>query len=489
MPPLPGSGDFTEKSRVALYAMLVRQMRDRAVFLLDRGGRIQSWNPGVKYLLDYDEEEWIGQPLAMLFTPEDRKRGEVERELQRAAGEGQAADVRWHLKKDQSRVFIDGLLVALKDETGNLLGFARVLQDATDRELHERRLEELTHALKQAQTMMRSLDGTIRFWSQGCERIYLYSKEEALGKISYELLQTEFPKPLEELMAELGEHGTWHGELRHRRKDGSVMITATDWVLHHGMEEPVVVIDASTDITERMHFEQERESLLFQLRRSNEDLSQFSHVVSHDLQEPLRMVKSFTELLVQRYRGKLDETADDFMQIILEGAETMEQLIQSLLEYAQVGKDKAALKPVKLTAVLDAVLTSLQRMLQENAANLTYSRDLPAILGDRVQLQQLFQNLISNAIKYRQEEAPRIEISSERKPDAWVICVRDNGMGILAKDYDRIFKPLERLHGRAIPGTGIGLALCSKIVERHRGRIWVESELGKGSTFFLSFPR
>jgi light-regulated signal transduction histidine kinase (bacteriophytochrome) len=267
------------------------------------------------------------------------------------------------------------------------------------------------------------------------------------------------------------------------------LVTTTDWILHQGTFGESVLIDASTGINEIMRLTAEREKLLEGIQRSNEELTQFSYVVSHDLQAPLRMMKTFTQLLATRYKGKLDETGDEFIQVILNGAAGMEELIHALLQYARVGEDDAAMEIIRMNSVVEAVLTILAPLIQESNAKVTYA-ELPTVHGFRVPLQQVFQNLIGNALKYASpQRPPRVHISSQTTHDSQIFSIEDNGLGIPPKDRESIFQPLKRLHGRDIPGTGIGLAVCRKIVERHNGRIWVESEPGRGSTFYFSLPR
>lgn len=232
----------------------------------------------------------------------------------------------------------------------------------------------------------------------------------------------------------------------------------------------------------------ERERLVLELERSNAELAQFAHIVSHDLQAPVRMVRNFSELLSRRYRDQLDETGETFIHMIQEGSATMEALIRNLLNYATVGQQPLAPTAVEMSSVVDAVLTTLQPNLEELGAKVSYL-DLPTVLGDRVQLQQLIQNLIGNALKYsRNGVAPRICVASEQTGTVWKMSVSDNGPGIPREFHERIFQPLKRLHGPEISGTGLGLAVCRKIVERHGGRIWVESELGQGATFYFTLP-
>ena len=232
----------------------------------------------------------------------------------------------------------------------------------------------------------------------------------------------------------------------------------------------------------------ERDRLVQELKRSNEELTQFAHVVSHDLQAPVRMVNSFSELLARRYRGQLDKTAEEFIGAIQDGAAAMEALIRTLLAYAKVGKGPVKRTRVGLASVVDAVVTTLQPTIEELQADVSYG-DLPDVQGDRVLLQQLVQNLVGNALKYVGETAPRVNISAHDTEREWVVSVTDNGPGIAPEHHETIFLPLKRLHGSEISGTGMGLAVCRKIAERHGGRIWLESRPGIGCRFFFTLPR
>jgi len=224
------------------------------------------------------------------------------------------------------------------------------------------------------------------------------------------------------------------------------------------------------------------------LQRSNEELEQFAYVVSHDLQEPLRMVTQYLQLLERRYPEKLDQNARDFIGFAKDGAERMQALIRGLLEYSRVGTRPKEFGPVETEKTFQDAVTNLTVMVQENEANVTHD-SLPRVQGDPVQLTQLFQNLISNAIKFRNAVTPAVHVGARRENGQWQFYVRDNGIGIAHKDFDRIFVVFQRLHTRnKYPGTGIGLAACKKIVDRHGGKIWVESQPGNGSTFYFTLP-
>lgn len=241
-------------------------------------------------------------------------------------------------------------------------------------------------------------------------------------------------------------------------------------------------------IRERERVEEKLKQTMAEFARSNSELELFAYVASHDLQEPLRMVTSFTQLLEKRYKNKLDKDADEFIEFILDGATRMQSMINDLLQYSRVGTRG---KPFKLTdfeSVFGQSLVNLKIAIDENNAIITHD-PLPTLMADSTQMIEVFQNLISNAIKFRSKESPQVHVSALKKRNEWVFSVRDNGIGIAPEFFDKLFIIFQRLHSRSeYPGTGIGLAVCRKIVERHGGKIWVESEPDKGSTFYFSIP-
>lgn len=225
-----------------------------------------------------------------------------------------------------------------------------------------------------------------------------------------------------------------------------------------------------------------------ELARSNGELEQFAYVASHDLQEPLRMVASFTQLLGKRYRDQLDDDGRDFIHYAVDGANRMQNLISDLLSFSRVGTRETVFEPTSCDFILNRALGNLALMIEESGAEITCD-GLPQVMGDAKQLSQVFQNLIANAIKFRGSKPPKVEIRAEPAGGNWKISVRDNGIGIPAEQASRIFVIFQRLHTRTeYPGTGIGLSICKKIVERHGGRIWMEGSPGGGSTFFFTLP-
>ncbi|MEJ5199804.1 MAG: ATP-binding protein, partial [Anaerolineae bacterium] len=364
---------------------------------------------------------------------------------------------------------------------------------------------------KRVEEMLRTVLDTIPhgvFWKdrnsvyQGCNQSYardagLSSPEEVIGKTDDELprraaaeyyraedrqiLATGIPLIGRELVIELTDgRQRWErtSKVPLRDADGSIR----------------GILGTVEDITPQKLAEERLRQTLAELERSNADLEQFAYIVSHDLQEPLRMVSGFLGLLAERYQGQLDADADEFIAFAVDGARRMQNLINALLEYSRVTTRGRPPHPTDANAALADALWNLQVTIQE--ANATVTHDpLPTVLADSTQLMQLFQNLIGNAIKFRGTEPPAVHISARPAADSgptvkmWEFSVRDNGIGIDPKYHDRIFGVFQRLHTQQqYPGTGIGLAVCKKIVERHGGRIWVESEPGKGSTFYFTLP-
>ena len=249
---------------------------------------------------------------------------------------------------------------------------------------------------------------------------------------------------------------------------------------HQLLEEQVVELQQADKELKRHAVE---------LVQSNQELQQFAYIASHDLQEPLRMVASYTQLLARRYKGRLDSDADEFIAFAVDGATRMQELINGLLSYSRVGTRGRDFEPVDCEAVFDRTLANLKKSVEDSGANVTHD-PLPTLIADDMQLGQMFQNLISNSIKFRSDKAPRIHVSAAQNGDEWIFSVRDNGIGVDPEGTERIFVMFQRLHNRSeYPGTGIGLAICKKIAERHGGRIWIESDSGKGSTFWFTIPQ
>ncbi|MFC6824102.1 PAS domain-containing protein [Halopelagius fulvigenes] len=382
--------------------------------------------------------------------------------------------------------------VPITDTDGNVFAGMTMAQDITDRKEYERKLEE-------SERRYRTL---AEYFPNGAVGVYDRDLRYTLtaGRVLGERLPTAdelegvrmpdvFP---ERTVADI------EPLFRSAIEDGRTDNTTTEfggrnwqvWVtpLRDVDGDIFAGLSFTQDITEQVERERQLEELVEKLEESNERLEQFAYAASHDLQEPLRMVSSYLRLLERRYEGALDEDGEEFLEYAVDGADRMRDMIDALLKYSRVETKGDPFEPVELDVVLDDVLADLQLHIEETGADIT-AESLPRVEGDANQLRQLMQNLFDNALTYSGDEPPRIDITAERNDGEWVISVRDEGVGIDPDGQDRIFEVFQRLHGREEhAGTGIGLALCRRIVERHGGEIWVESEPGEGSTFSFTLP-
>jgi PAS domain S-box-containing protein len=356
-------------------------------------------------------------------------------------------------------------------------------------ESENRDMSEFNQLLDLAQGIIWTFDGTICFWNKGAEQLYGWTKAEAIGKRSYELLRTVYPQPFVEIQKALLRDGRWQGELQHTTRNGRSLVVVSQWTLHRTRQGFArAVVEMNSDITQQKQQEELLKKTAAELERSNADLEQFAYIASHDLQEPLRSVAGCVQLLGQRCQGRLDERGEEFIRHAVDGLQRMQTLIHDLLAYSRVSTRGHNLTPTDCNVVVQHTQQNLAAAIRESGARIS-SDFLPTVWADRRQLSQVFQNLLSNAIKFRSSERPDIHIGAQHQRSEWVISIRDNGIGIDSEYSERIFEVFRRLHTRKeYPGTGIGLALCKKIVERHGGRIWVDSQFGKGSTFYFTLP-
>jgi PAS domain S-box-containing protein len=316
---------------------------------------------------------------------------------------------------------------------------------------------------------------------------------ETIGSYIYDLgnKQWDVPKLRELLEDILPKKEAFDGfEVAHKFRDigQKIMLLNARQIYRKDINSKIILL-AIEDITQRKQIDTTLMGAITDLERSNKDLEQFAYVASHDLQEPLRMVSNYTQLLAKHYEGRLDEKAKKFMDYAVDGAIRMQGLINDLLTYSRIGTQSKPLENTDTHALLGEAIRNLSAMIEEKRAIIT-NDDLPTVRADASQLMQVFINLISNAIKFQGENTPHIHVSAQDKGREWVFSIRDNGIGIEKQYADRIFVIFQRLHTRQeYPGTGIGLALCKRIVERHGGRIWFESEPDKGSTFFFTLMK
>ncbi|HBZ68544.1 MAG TPA: hypothetical protein DEP35_01820 [Deltaproteobacteria bacterium] len=494
------SRDITERRR-AEEALRDSETRFRAliencmdvVVVLDAEGRITYRSPSV-VLLGYQPQELLGRVIFDYVHPDDRLR--ARQSFARAfQGDviGLREECRFRHKDGSWRTFetvvtnmlaepsVAGLVINARDIT------ERVRADARLR-AQERQLQAIVGSVND---VVLELDGDGRYlnvWASD-ESELARPRAELLDRTIEEVLGVDvaarFTKPLRRVLVT---------GVPERIEYPLALADGEHWFLGRltrlpGIDGgPDTICMGITDITERKQAEEALRESEAELARSNRDLEQFAYVASHDLQEPLRMVTSYVQLLARRYKGKLDSDADEFIVFAMDGAIRMWRLINDLLAYSRVRTEGSEIESTNCEAVLRQALDNLKTSMEENGAVVTHD-GLPTVFANSPQLIQLFQNLIGNAIKFRGSEPPRIHVSASRNGNGWTFAVRDNGIGIAPEYAKRIFILFQRLHSREkYSGTGIGLAICQKIVERHGGHIWVESELGKGATFYFTLP-
>lgn len=476
-----------------------------AVILMDNDGNVSFWNEAASNMFGYTSEDVSGKDLHSCLMP-DRHMDAFEKgfETFRKTGEGPIVGKVYEIeakRKDGTEFPVELSLSSVKlNGKWNAVGIVR---DITER----KRLEEsLRNSYNLTNTIIDSMQDAISlinvsdFTIVRANKVFLdeygYSgSPEITGKHCYEITHKrsevcEAPNdvcPLSETVR-TGEHFSVehvhygsHGEKRFVEVSTSPIKDESGAVAQ--------VVHVQRDISERKRAEEEREQLITELKRSNRELEQFAYVASHDLQEPLRMVSSYTMLLKKKYQGQLDDKADRFIHFAVDGADRMQKLIEGLLSYSRITRRGGEFRQINLNDVFSTALSNLAVAIRESHADVS-KEELPTIRGDETQLVQLFQNLIGNAIKYRKKDVPpRVNVRAKREKINYVFSIEDNGIGIDPAYFERIFQIFQRLHSREeYSGTGIGLALCKRIVERHRGRIWVESVPGRGSTFVFMIP-
>ena len=471
-----------------------------AMVVVNEDGEIVLLNVQAEKQFGYRRHELVGQKVKNII-PE----GFAERLIAdgtRTAAEAVAQQIGTGIelygrRKDGSDFPIEIMLSPLESAEGILVTAA--IRDISVRKTAEQHLAQmegryrgLLEAAPDAMVVVNQ-GGDIVLLNVQAEKQFGYRRDELVGQKVKNIIPEGFAERLiadgTRTAAEAVAQQIGTGiELKGRRKHGSEFPIE---IMLSPLESPegVLVTAAIRDITERKKSEHQLVKTVGELKRSNDELQQFAYVASHDLQEPLRMVASYTQLLSKRYKGRLDSVADEFIAYAVDGSNRMQGLIQDLLAYSRAGTNEKGLREVSSEKALKYALSNLQATIQESGALVTHD-SLPSITSDDTQLIQVFQNLVGNAIKYRSAEVPHVHVSATKNGGKdWIFSVRDNGLGIDPQYFERIFVLFQRLHGREqFKGTGIGLTICKKIVERLGGRIWVESQPEKGSIFYFSLP-
>ncbi|MDS0475479.1 PAS domain S-box protein [Natrinema sp. 1APR25-10V2] len=481
----------TEHERaLTKYETIVETIND-GIYVKDEAGRFTMVNDAYAELTGYDREELIGEHASLVVdedTIEQSKERLSELADENASSPAMEAEL---LTADGPRVPAEGSFAAIETDDGDREEVG-VVRDITERKRRERALEE---SERRYRTLAENFpNGAVGVYDE--ELRYTLADGALLGERlpSGDRLEGN-PLPeifSDETVADL------EPVFRAAVEDGITTSTTTtfggyDWrvwatPLRNADGEISAGLSFAQDITEQVERERRLEELVDRLEASNERLEQFAYAASHDLQEPLRMVTSYLQLLEKRYADAFDEDGEEFLAYAVDGAERMREMIDGLLEYSRVETRGDSFEPTDLNEVLEHVLADLQVRIEETDAEIT-TADLPRVEGDASQLRQVLQNLLSNALAYSGDEPPRVHVDANRRDDEWAISVRDEGIGIAPENHDRVFTVFDRLHSReAYDGAGIGLALCERIVERHGGEIRVDSRPGEGATFSFPLP-
>lgn len=512
--------DISEKKKNELelrekeerYRLMIEGVTEYGIFMLDTEGNIVTWNEGAKRITGYPSYEIIGKNFSVFYIAEDRQSHKPERELEIAIATGKYEEEGWRVRKD-GKLFWSGVTITtLYNEDNQFVGFSKVTRDLTERKEEEEKLRqseerfrELVQQVKDYGIFMLDEKGRIISWNEGAKRINGYEAEEIIGKY-FSIFYTEEDKingkPANELKIAQAT-GKYEEEGWRVRKNGmlfwtNVVITAL--FNRHG--KLIGYSKVTRDLTERKESERalkessDRYRLLAdelkitntELARTNKELEQFTSIVSHDLQEPLRTIKSFLVLIDKKLPQNSSPELRSYIQKATYAGNRMKELILNLLQYAQLSKDDISVEAISVTTLLGEALQNIKDRMDATGATITVENDIAYVYGHKVQLVQLLQNLLANALKFSQPgRPPRIHIKITRRESDILFSITDNGIGIASENKNKIFEIFRRLHvENTYPGNGIGLSICKKIVDRHNGRIWPESKLGEGSTFHFT---
>ena len=488
------------------FRRLVESVHDYAIFLLDPDGIVCTWNSGAQQIKQYAPNEIIGKSFKEFYTPEQIVSGDPQHALDTARTVGQFYTENWRVKKDGTQFWASVTIVAIKDEDNNVANFMKIERDLSvkrENELKILRAEAFfrtTIDLAPNAVIIGNSDGTIKVWNTQATQTFGYSQEDVVGKPITMLMPDRYRDDHKHSLqratstgrAPLAKHPL---ELVGLRKDGSEFpLELTFDALT--MDGEINYIAILRDISERRRSEhalrglnQQLKNLNTELVRSNAELDQFAAVASHDLKSPLRQVVSYVQLIDRRYKNTIDEEGRQYIAYAVEGATRMQALINDLLTFSRAGSGEFKPKQVDLNRVIELAIRNLNGWLADNHAEIHRPDDLPMVWGDEGSLVQVFQNLINNGVKFsRTGVHPEIWISASSYGQGWQIIVRDNGIGMEPEHMDQIWIMFKRLNGAEYAGTGIGLSIVKKVVERHGGNIGVEAKPGQGSTFFITLP-
>lgn len=494
--------DITSRRKAEITQRLLAaivESSDDAIISKDVNGIVTSWNKGAERMFGYSSEEMVGQPIAIIAAPD--RIDEMPRILERVK-QGERIDHYETIRKakDGRLVNISLTVSPIHDDEGRIVGASKIAREITEQirvraELAEEK-ERLRVTLSSIGDGVITTDSTARvtYLNPIAEQLTGWQISEAAGRPLEEvfrIINEDSRRTVENPATKVLREGIVVGLANHTlliTKDGHERsIDDSGAPIRVNSTDIAGVVLVFRDVSERRADEKQRQAQAAQLRRINEELNQFAYAVTHDLREPLRNVVNFSQFLIRAFKAGSEADAETSTRYIVEGVQRMEMLLNDLLAYSQAAGTVELPVSVDMNQALRLALENLKTAIVESGAIIT-NNSLPAVQGHYAQLVQVFQNLVSNAIKYRSEAEPRVQIQAQRNGHEWIFSVRDNGIGIQPEYRKSIFGLFKRLHGREIPGTGMGLAICSKIIERHGGRLWVNSQFGEGSEFSFSLP-
>lgn len=475
-----------------------------AIITVDEEQRIILFNRAAERMFHCAAAEAIAQPLERFIPERFRHAHGAHVEAFGEAGVasramGGAREV-YGLRSDGEEFPVEASISQV--EAGGRKFYTVILRDITERKRADEALKEQARILDLAPVLICDLAGRIIFWNTGTEQMYGWTSEEALGKTTHTLLRTEFPRPLEEIKARLFSRGYWAGELVHTRKDGSVLLVASHWVLHRDEEgRPRAILEINNDITERRRAEEQVRRLneelelrvaerTAQLEAANRELEAFSYSVSHDLRAPLRHINGFSQALLEDQADQLDEVGRGYLQEVRGASRQMAQLIDDLLQLARVTRSEMRREAVSLSELALSAVAELRKREPARALAVSVEENLTAY-GDKRLLRVVLDNLLGNAWKFtsKREEAAIAFGRGRGGGGESFYFVRDNGAGFDMAYADKLFGAFQRLHGAGeFEGTGVGLATVQRIIRRHGGRVWAEGEVGAGAAFYFTLP-